>query len=146
MRCPPPSDPLLKLRLHARPAAVGRGRSLIRELLDRWKLTHVAHDAELIGSELLTNAIKVERARGAPGVHATVILGLRLRPRSLFIEVGDSAEAAPATRAPDDLAEGGRGLLIVACLARSWGSRPSANGGKTVWAEIALSGRGGRTL
>ncbi|XVQ13848.1 ATP-binding protein [Spirillospora sp. CA-255316] len=138
--CPEPTA--FRLRLHAGPTAVGRGRSLIRRQLDHWNLAHVRDDAELIGSELLTNAIEALRALdvsrlGGPGsLPATVVLGLKLLPQSLFIEVGDSAAAAPTVRAPDELSEGGRGLLIVACLARSWGSRPSANGGKIVWAEI----------
>jgi hypothetical protein len=42
---------------------------------------------------------------------------------------------------PDDDAEAGRGLLIVAALASRWGWHPARNGGKYTWATLPLGAR-----
>ena len=46
------------LTLAAVPAAVGRSRELVRLGLDRWGLASLAADAEMVVSELATNAIQ----------------------------------------------------------------------------------------
>jgi anti-sigma regulatory factor (Ser/Thr protein kinase) len=42
----------------------------------------------------------------------------------------------PSLRDADELAEGGRGLALVAALASRWGHYPVDGGGRTVWAEV----------
>ncbi|MGC5346069.1 ATP-binding protein [Streptomyces sp. DT171] len=61
-------------------------------------------------------------------------------PRTgLLVEVSDPLPDPPTERTahPDD--EGGRGLQLVACSARRWGTRRGKTG-KTVWFELALPG------
>jgi anti-sigma regulatory factor (Ser/Thr protein kinase) len=86
----------------------------------------VASDAQLVVSELTTNA--VVHANAAPTVIASFDDG-RLR-----IEVHDHDPTPPQLSARPD-AEGGWGLLLVAAAADGWGwiATPS---GKQVWAEI----------
>ncbi|WP_299528282.1 ATP-binding protein [uncultured Streptomyces sp.] len=57
----------------------------------------------------------------------------------LVVEVSDPLPDLPTERVagPDD--EGGRGLQLVACSARRWGTRHGKNG-KTVWFELPLPG------
>ncbi|WP_327065583.1 ATP-binding protein [Kitasatospora sp. NBC_01302] len=57
--------------------------------------------------------------------------GLRLR-----VEVADSSLHLPDPSATQDMVTGGRGLLLVAGLAHSWGWAP-AGAGKVVWFECA---------
>lgn len=59
------------------------------------------------------------------------------RPHTLRIEVDDAADARPQPRHADLLAEGGRGLELVAMLASRWGVDGRPGGGKRVWFELA---------
>jgi hypothetical protein len=67
------------------------------------------------------------------------MIGLTVRrtETGLLIEVWDPGAAPPARREPDLASEGGRDLLIVDCLADSWGHHP-AYGGKTIWCELSF--------
>ncbi|WBB62487.1 SpoIIE family protein phosphatase [Streptomyces sp. WMMC500] len=108
--------------------AVGQARSLTTEQLDAWHLDDLASTAELIVSELVTNAIR----------HASGPVDLRLiRDVNLILEVSDGSHTSPHLRqaAIDD--EGGRGLFLVAQFAQSWGTRYTTDG-KTIWAEQHL--------
>jgi len=82
----------------------------------------------LLVSELVTNAV----------LHAgsDVEVIVRLTATAARIEVTDaSAEAvAPRDAASDE--DSGRGLALVGNMARRWGVRPAAGGGKTVWFEV----------
>jgi serine/threonine-protein kinase RsbW len=84
-------------------------------------------------SELAANAIE-HTASGAGGVF---IVGVG-RPRDgvAFVAVTDCGGAEePAVRDADGLAEGGRGLALVAACSSRWGYR-NATAGRTVWAEV----------
>jgi hypothetical protein len=63
------------------------------------------------------------------------------------VEVADrcpNLPAVPETR--DLLAEGGRGLLLVAAATDRWGGMPHLDGrGKTVWFECLLDAADGPT-
>ncbi|MFG3410059.1 ATP-binding protein [Streptomyces sp. NPDC048142] len=70
------------------------------------------------------------------------VLPLADRPPTapgLLVEVSDPLPDPPTERSagPDD--EGGRGIQLVACSARRWGTRRGKSG-KTVWFELALPG------
>jgi hypothetical protein len=53
-----------------------------------------------------------------------------------WVAVTDAGGACePSVRDTDELAEGGRGLALVAALASRWGYHGAACGGRTVWAE-----------
>ncbi|MDT0265424.1 SpoIIE family protein phosphatase [Streptomyces sp. DSM 44915] len=100
-------------------------RAVVRTLRD-WGLDELVDPAELLVSELVTNAVR--HARGPVEVRV-------VRGSSLLIEVTDPVPDPPheRTATPDD--EGGRGLSIVSREARRWGTR-SGPAGKTVWFEL----------
>ncbi|MFD0663362.1 ATP-binding SpoIIE family protein phosphatase [Thermocatellispora tengchongensis] len=114
------------------PAAVGRIRDEVARRLAEWNLEELTFSAELIFSELVTNAIRY----GSEPLGARLLLD-----RSLICEVSDAGETAPRPRRAADTDEGGRGLYLVAQLAERWGTRYTRRG-KIIWAELPL-GDGG---
>ncbi len=122
-------------KLAAKLTAARRARSLIRNPLRRWGLAELIPLAELVVSELVTNAVRY--AQGTIGVRLVFEGGL-------FIEVIDDSAAVPRLRHADEDDERGRGLVVVSQLAHRWGTR-RAGTGKVVWCELtvptALSGR-----
>ncbi|MFJ5100278.1 SpoIIE family protein phosphatase [Streptomyces sp. NPDC088554] len=125
-----PDEAVAEHRLALEPREVARARRRVRAQLLAWQLPDAVETAELMVSELVTNAIN--HARSEP-----VVLRL-VRTDALLCEVVDD-DPAPATllgAGRDD--EAGRGLRVVSSLARQWGSTSSARG-KTVWFEQALT-------
>jgi serine phosphatase RsbU (regulator of sigma subunit)/anti-sigma regulatory factor (Ser/Thr protein kinase) len=113
--------------LDADPAAVAGARSSVARQLSAWGLEELDFTAELVVSELVTNAIRY----GRPPIRLRLI-----RDRALLCEVSDDSSTTPHLRRARDFDEGGRGLLLVAQLAEHWGTR-HARHGKTVWAELS---------
>ena len=60
---------------------------------------------------------------------------------SIVIEVWDADPAPPVPQHVTGEKEGGRGLLIVAMLSAKWNWFPAPQGGKVVWAELAIPPR-----
>ncbi|MGW0816592.1 SpoIIE family protein phosphatase [Streptomyces viridiviolaceus] len=131
---------LLLVRLHALPetsmaswhvpsdpAEVAAARAHVREKLQEWGLDDAAFVAELVVSELVTNAIRY----GSPPVRLRL---LREVDRTLICEVSDGGHTSPHLRRAGNEDEGGRGLFLVAQLTRMWGTRYGRQG-KTIWAE-----------
>jgi anti-sigma regulatory factor (Ser/Thr protein kinase) len=114
------------------PAEVGRARAVVREQVHDWGLARLADSAELMVSELVTNAVRHSH-------HRPVALRL-VRGDTLLCEVDDDDHELPTllSAGPDD--DAGRGLRVVSGLAREWGtSRTGA--GKSVWFELTLPRR-----
>ncbi|MEV7427217.1 ATP-binding protein [Streptomyces sp. NPDC091212] len=76
-----------------------------------------------------------EVAEVAEAVDAAEVAG----PGDLLVEISDPLPDPPVERAPGPDDERGRGLRLVACSARRWGTRRGKTG-KTVWFELPLSG------
>ncbi|MFB7912625.1 ATP-binding protein [Streptomyces sp. NPDC056061] len=125
----------------AEPGAVRTARHAVHGTLRGWGLDAELGDMTvLLVSELVTNSMQ----------YTSGPIGVRLqRPHpngdmpsaypGLLVEVSDPLPDPPTERraGPDD--EGGRGLQLVACSARRWGTRRGKSG-KTVWFELALPG------
>ena len=128
------------LELGALPTAVPCARLHTRQLVWEWGLTGLAANAELLVSELVTNAVKTMAAQDdQPAVH----LRLSSDNTRLLIEVWDADPQPPAPKdldvdgIPDVQKEGGRGLFLVAALSARWNwyltQEPT---GKVVWCEL----------
>jgi len=90
-----------------------------------------ADNAILCLSELVTNAIVHSRSR-APG--GRFFVHVYRRENVLRVEVSD--QGGPWAQAPPGAdGRGGRGLLIVARVARAWG-RTGDESGRTIWFEM----------
>jgi anti-sigma regulatory factor (Ser/Thr protein kinase) len=124
-------------------STVPTARARTRAVLAEWGLADVADAAELVLSELLTNALQATwRFR----LHTP--LGVRLVADSswLVVEVWDCVQAAPEPQEHDinqelaaDESDGhGNGLLIVATTCHHWGYFRRPDGGKVVFAVFAL--------
>jgi PAS domain S-box-containing protein len=115
----------------ADPALVAPIRKQVADQLEIWGLTVATFTAELVVSELVTNAIRY----GEPPIRLRLIHDAE----TLICEVSDSSHTAPHLRRAKTFDEGGRGLLLVAQLTQRWGSRHTPEG-KTIWAELSLLG------
>lgn len=106
--------------------AVADIRRELRQLLAHWGESGKSDVAELLVSELVTNAL-VHTDRGAV-VTATVTDRLR-------VEVRDFVSRRPHPRRPTADGTSGRGLMLVHSLADAWGVRMHGVG-KSVWFEL----------
>ncbi|MER6570101.1 ATP-binding protein [Streptomyces sp. NPDC001093] len=112
--------------------SAGRARHLVTAQLSDWALDDLADTAELLVSELVTNALRHTRG--------PLRLNLRLRHSRLLCEVEDTESAGPARNVPDADAEGGRGIELLELLADAWGSTRTGTG-KTMWFELRAEDR-----
>jgi anti-sigma regulatory factor (Ser/Thr protein kinase) len=122
-----------RLELGPFPSAVPCARLHAKVILQEWNLTHVTDQAELIVSELATNALQASRSLAED---LPIVVDLLASHDWLIVQVWDALPAAPTLRphAPD--AEAGRGLQIVSVLSDRWGFYRPRTGGKAVWAAI----------
>ncbi|MET9222830.1 ATP-binding protein [Streptomyces sp. NPDC003300] len=131
-------------RLGAVLTAVGLSRGFIRQTLTAWQLTDQIDSAELIVSELVTNAVKETRVPHSSPMwervttHPVIGVQLRLVDTSLYVEVWDQGDGSPQIPEQSLDAEGGRGLFLVESLSKQWDIYRPAVGGKVVWAELLL--------
>lgn len=119
-------------------------RAHVRVTLTGWRLGGLAEVAELVVSELVTNAVQASTTpAGEPAYIAgrMPLIGLRLHSNGarLLVEVYDQAPGRPALRHVSADAESGRGLATVHHLtAGRWGWHAvHGQAGKVVWAELA---------
>ncbi|RPF29542.1 serine phosphatase RsbU (regulator of sigma subunit) [Streptomyces sp. Ag109_G2-6] len=123
-----PAERIADWELPADPARVCDVRAAATRRLAEWGLEELAFAAELLLSELVTNAIRY----GGEPIRVRLI-----RDRNLICEVSDGGSTAPHLRRAASTDEGGRGLFLVAQLAQAWGTRYTPRG-KVIWAECAL--------
>jgi anti-sigma regulatory factor (Ser/Thr protein kinase) len=116
----------------------------VKHVLWEWDLAHFSDSAELIVSELLTNAIQASvydaprsEASGKPPAMTPVRMGLASDRHRVLIEIWDGDPHPPQRVFPDQEAENGRGLLLVETLSSRWHWYfPEGRDGKVVWAEL----------
>ncbi|MFC7831074.1 ATP-binding protein [Streptomyces sp. NPDC057375] len=126
-----------RLKLCGLDRPVSAARRHAHDVLVAWGVpTELVDNAEIIVSELVTNAVQ----HAAPDGGAEEF-GLSLRHRRLVIAVSDRAPSVPPSPRPEcpagSEAESGRGLCIVAALARAHGCMLSADH-KVVWAHLTV--------
>lgn len=107
--------------------APGQGRWHVRELLSD---SIEAIDAELVVTELITNAWKHGSGNDRMTLQATLLDG------SLRLEVCGQAAGDPLMRKDADAANG-RGLLLIEDLADDWGFERSGDS-VCVWALVSF--------
>ncbi|MFF1682981.1 SpoIIE family protein phosphatase [Streptomyces sp. NPDC058256] len=123
-----PADSVGDWTLPREPRSVGRAREYARTQLVAWGLEPLVDTAELLVSELVTNALRY----GEGEIRLRLLLD-----RTLVCEVWDAGLVQPRRRRARDTDEGGRGLQLVGLLSAGWGSRRTPRG-KTVWFELPL--------
>lgn len=115
-------------------AQVAEARRRLRALLSEWGVDEdMCSDAGLVLSELFTNAVRHSDSE-------KIVCGLRLTREALRLEVADEGRGTtePRTREATTDEEGGRGLLLVGALSRTWGVHSCTDGrGRVVWAVLA---------
>lgn len=122
-------------RLPRSRVSVPRARAILQAVLSGWEVGQdVLESAELVLSELVTNALRVRVPSGRQ-------VGVRIvrSPADglLRLEVSDAGAGRPEVRVPGEEETGGRGLLLVEALAHRWGVEERVGGvGKTVWVEL----------
>jgi anti-sigma regulatory factor (Ser/Thr protein kinase) len=129
---PPDRPPRAVLDLGALSTGPGCARAWTRQILREWRLARLSDTAEVIVSELTTNATLISRRLGQPFIR----LILTLDQGELAILVRDYCPGTPqpGNAGADD--ENGRGLLLVQAMSGRSGWYPADDGtpGKVVWA------------
>ncbi|WP_406349356.1 ATP-binding protein [Streptomyces sp. NBC_00144] len=111
--------------------SVARMRRVTRAFMRHWNVAELlAGDVVLAVSELVTNAVQ----------HGHGGIGLRVECTAdeLRVDVTDENHAPAVLRAAGDDDVSGRGLLLVAMLAKEWGVD---NDGTTTWCVFHVAGR-----
>ncbi|HET7017120.1 MAG TPA: ATP-binding protein [Streptosporangiaceae bacterium] len=136
MTTPTPCEQSISYLMRPEPFQVSRVREQARQALPAWGLAEHAELAELIISELVTNAI----------VHGTGLIevGLSYEDGSLRVHVHDQGDRRPIRRHPDGDWEDGRGLALIDGLIEQYGGSRGVLGdsdriGKTVYVTLPLS-------
>ena len=117
-----------RLPLPAGPRAVPEARRLVRDACLLWGLPGARDDAELLASEVVTNAV----------VHAggpSLLVLVRAVRHGVRVEVHDRDPQGLRRRRLSTGGTGGRGLHLIARLARAWGVE-RMGAGKAVWFEV----------
>lgn len=133
-------EPVFVLRFTSSPRGARLARRLASCRMDAWGWGRgtPAHDTvELIVAELAANAVTHGRV---PGRDTELRLTADRDDGLVRVEVSDTrGERRPHAGSGDPGADGGRGLLLVAALADTWGVVERVGGpGKTVWAAVGV--------
>jgi len=120
--------PNAECAFEAESTSVQAARQFLAEMLTQWQREDVLWPALQAVSELATNCV----------LHARTDFRVEVRvlpDGAVRLAVADGADALPRQRHYGDDATTGRGVALVAGLARTWGveRRPA---GKVVWCEI----------
>ncbi|WP_405016821.1 SpoIIE family protein phosphatase [Kitasatospora sp. NBC_00070] len=116
-------------------ARISELRGELRDALRRWGVGELVDTAELLASELVTNAIRhTDRDAMFTARLYRETVGGESRVR-LRVEVEDESDLWPTRRTPGEQASSGRGLMLVEALADGWGVEPRGTG-KRMWFEL----------
>lgn len=129
----PSSALIARFGLTASLNAPYQARWHLRNALASWGIAaEVIETAELVTSELVTNAVKASGIGTDP-----IVLTLCYARRALRIEVTDGCPSPPILSPVLPEAESGRGMLIVEMLSSEWSYSCLPSGlGKTVYCVL----------
>jgi serine phosphatase RsbU (regulator of sigma subunit) len=122
---------IVSWRLHGVDTEIAPSRVRVREALLTWELPRLVDTAELLVTELATNALRYGKA--------PFDLQVLLLDDVVTFAVADADPPLPRFRRSSYDDEGGRGLQLVATLASRWGARATTTG-KVVWCELPRTG------
>ena len=131
------AQPSATCLLGPRPESVKTGRDFTRATLLDWDMPDLTDLAELVVSELVTNALR----HGVPSACTLLsehCIRLRLLAQAPFVMcmVTDPGSDIPVLRESGPTSETGRGLNVVDCCSVRWGWHLLDDGGKVVWALL----------
>jgi anti-sigma regulatory factor (Ser/Thr protein kinase) len=131
------AQPSATCTLSASPESVMAARDFTRATLLDWGMSALTDVAELVVSELVTNALR----HGIPAackLSEQRVVRLRLLTQDPFVicMVTDPSMTIPVLREADLAAESGRGLTVVEACCVRWGWQLLDEGGKVVWALL----------
>ncbi|GGO62602.1 ATP-binding protein [Nonomuraea cavernae] len=113
--------------------SITEARRFVTTLLHGWP---VIDEAELIVSELATNAIRHTNSGRFGG---RFLVSVQAHPNQLWLGVLDEGSpSSPKVFRPCPEGEGGRGLLLVTSLSTNWGVWGDDHG-RTVWAMLSTA-------
>jgi serine phosphatase RsbU (regulator of sigma subunit) len=126
--------PAREFVLAAEPDAAPRARRYVAEVLAGAAPAAVVGNAELVVTELVTNAV----------LHGRAPIVVRIAPTGsgARIEVEDGGRDLPMAPPLNFHSMTGRGLALVTAIATAWGVEPASGGRKIVWAELGGEGEG----
>lgn len=136
----PTSQPAISCALSPQAESVKVGRDFTRAALRKWGMADLTDVAELVVSELVTNALR----HGIPSASTPTAehhVRLRLLAQHPFVMcmVTDPGSDIPVLRESGPSAESGRGLHVVDGCSVRWGWHLLDEGGKIVWAVLRPS-------
>ena len=107
---------------------VGRLRRIGPAMVVRWGYPGLVESAELLISELVTNALRY-------GADDAIAFKLVLAADAFVIEVDDGSPGRPQVREAGPDEESGRGMLLVSAVADEWGVSPD---GTCTWCVLKI--------
>lgn len=123
------------IALDADPMSARAARRFVVDALTDWRMPQVVETAELLISELVTNALLHARSDAE--------LVVRRSGGTVRFEVSDHSSAVPTTGHHHQESQTGRGLELVELLADAWGVDVHHRGlgitGKGVWFELSVA-------
>jgi Histidine kinase-like ATPase domain len=129
-----------RLELAAQPTAPGVVRGHVRAVAFEWGLADLADTAELLASEIVTNAVQASQQRLRIRADLAAVPVIRLWVTSdgvsMVIHVWDGSDEMPVLKDVALDEENGRGLMLVAVLGKDWGCYRKTEG-KVVWVMVA---------
>lgn len=143
---PPQRHPLVSqlAPLGALPTAPGCARGHVKATLTKWELSALVEVAELLISEMVTNAVEASTDDvGQPiytnGRMPLIVVRLVATENGVVLEVWDFMPTLPEVKNPTTLSERGRGMFLVETLSQRWAWRTAPDWpGKCVWCELTL--------
>jgi anti-sigma regulatory factor (Ser/Thr protein kinase) len=123
-----------RVDIPAGPDAPWIARQVLRAILPAWGFQTIMELAELVVSELVTNAV-THAEFDRPG-HGSYQLAVITRPRGMLrILVSDPVATIPVPLEVDPYREHGRGLMLIDAMAHQWGAEKYRRG-KRMWADL----------